>query len=122
MEPFSALLYDLISKRLIKVVREDYIYADGTEQTLLDIGQGALITGYIDLSEMQAEDTVVLRMYVKVRSDADYKLYATQTYKDAQGEPIVCILPRYTAYGTRLTLQQTSGEYKRFRYIFTQVI
>ena len=122
MEPFSALLYDLISKRLIKVISEDYIYANGTEQILLDIGQGALITGYVDLSEMQVGDTVVLRMYVKVRSDADYKLYASQTYKDAQSEPIVCILPRYTAYGTRFTLQQTSGSFKRFKYIFTQVI
>jgi len=122
METYSALLYDLISKRLIKVVSEGYMYADGTEQTLLDIGQGALITGYVDLSEMQKGDIVVLRMYVKVRSDADYKLYAVQTYKDVQSEPIVCILPRYTAYGTRFTLQQTSGSFKRYRYIFTQVI
>jgi hypothetical protein len=122
MEAFAALLYDLISRRLVSVIAEGYIYADGTEQVILDAGGGMLVTGYIDLSEMQTGDEVVLRMYVRTREGGSYGLYASKAYSDAQAEPVVCVLPRYTAYGTRLTLQQVRGTYRRFSYMFARVV
>jgi hypothetical protein len=122
MEALAALLYDLISRRLVSVIAEGYIHADGTEQVILDAGGGMLVTGYIDLSEMQVGDEVVLRMYVKTREGGGYGLYASQAYRDAQGEPVVCVLPRYTARGARLTLQQTKGSYRRFGYVFARVV
>jgi hypothetical protein len=122
METFTALLYDLISRRLVSVIAEGYFYADGTEQTILDAGSGMVVTGYIDLSEMQAGDEVVLRMYVRTREGGGYGLYASQAYRDAQGEPVVCVLPRYTARGARMTLQQVKGTYRRFSYVFVRVV
>ena len=122
MEAFTALLYDLLSRRLVSVVAEGYIHADGTEQVILDAGGGMVVTGYIDLSEMQAGDEVVLRMYVRTREGGGYGLYASHVYRDAQAEPVVCVLPRYTARGTRVTLQQVKGTYRRFSYIFVRIV
>jgi hypothetical protein len=122
MEAFTALLYDLISRRLVSIIAEGYFYADGTEQTILDAGSGMVVTGYIDLSEMQAGDEVVLRMYVRTREGGEYGLYASQAYRDAQGEPVVCVLPRYTAHGMRMTLQQVKGTYRRFSYVFVRIV
>jgi hypothetical protein len=118
----SESLISALARYEFKVIVEGRIIADGTEQIILDANGGTVVLGYVDLSEMQTGDVVVIKTYVKVRSDADYKIYASQEYIDAQSEPIVYILPKYTANGLRITLQQTKGVYRSFSYIFIKVI
>jgi hypothetical protein len=66
---------------------------------------------------MEAGDTVVIRLYVKLLN-GEYRRYATQAYTGVQEDPIVYITPKELASAIKVTLQQTSGTYKTFEYLF----
>jgi len=104
-----------------KVLKEGKITADGTEQVVVEASGILNLEGYIDLSEMVAGDTVVLKRYVKIEEVGDYKLHATETYTGAQEQPIIRFPPIAGRYGIKVTLQQTSGTFKSFPYQFFRV-
>jgi hypothetical protein len=76
------------------------------------------LEGWIDLSPMQAGDTVVVRMYVKLTPTGSYVKYAEETYTDAQSLPALHIVTLPARYGIKLTMQQTAGTYRTFSYQF----
>jgi len=67
--------------------------------------------GYIDLSNMMAGDTIVIREYVAITVDGapNYRLYATHSYSGAQAEPLVHFTSKIQSQGWRVTAQQTAG-------------
>jgi hypothetical protein len=102
----------------LSIVAQGTVTADGTEQTIIEYTGKASLSGYIDLSNMQSGDTVTVRVYVKIRRDGDYKLYQAETFSNKQDEPALYILPKATGYAYKVTIQQTSGVYKSFDYLF----
>jgi hypothetical protein len=105
---------------ILKIIKKDTIIADGTEQTLLEYLGTARISGNIDLHNMANGDTVTIKVYIKVKEDQPYTLHASDTYENIQDLPILHILPTLSGVATKITLQQTSGTYKSFSYIFTR--
>jgi len=94
--------------------------ADGTEQTVFEYERAEpfRISGQLDLGEMVGGDVVVVRQYFRVRRKEPYKLFKPEDYRDKQECPIVRITPKEAMYGYRITLQQTAGPFKTFRWIF----
>jgi hypothetical protein len=118
-------LEDIVEKTLtpalISIVKKDTIMADGTEQVLLEYsGRISTIAGYIDLSNMRAGDTVIIRSYVKIKEDGGYVLYHPETFIGEQTEPALYTLPRLSGLAFKITLQQTTGSYKSFDYLFVK--
>ena len=108
----------LISLNIIKM---DTITADGSEQVLLEYaGKISTISGYIDLSNMEAGDTVIIRSYVKIKEGGNYVLYYPATFEGKQVEPALYVLPRVSGFAFKITLQQTAGSYKIFDYLFVK--
>jgi hypothetical protein len=94
------------------------IFADGTEQTIVEYVKVGRVIGYIDLSNMTTGDTIVIRQYMKLKTGGEYKKYAEETYSGTQSIPIIYITPKETDYGVKITIQQTAGTYKSFDYNF----
>jgi hypothetical protein len=101
-----------------QLLKENEIYADGTEQTVIETLGLINLEGYIDLSQMVNGDTVTLRRYVKIQKDAEYKLHGEETYVGVQAQPLVRFPAMAGCYGIKITLKQTSGTYKNFPYQF----
>jgi len=108
---------------LTSIIGKGTLMADGSEQSLIEYaGEIATISGYIDLSNMDEGDTVIIRCYVKIREDSDYKLYRSETFEGKQPEPALYILPKLSGLAFKTTLQQTAGAYKSFDYLFVKGI
>jgi len=118
----KALIDRLASMEAFDTPIEGTLTADGTEQTIvLDEISGnpqRFLEGYIDLSNMASGDTVVIRYYVSLTSPVDYKKYAEETYSGAQSLPLLYITTKPARYGIKVTLQQTAGTYRTFKYQF----
>jgi len=116
---------DIIVGRItMKVIAKGTLVADGTEQTVVEyVASGdelAKISGYLDLQNMVAGDEIIIRVYVKMLPDADYKLLHSYDFSGKQEEPALYFLPKLSGYAFKVTLQQTSGTYKSFNYLFTR--
>ena len=96
------------------------IITDGTEQTLLEFISLGRISGNVDLSNMQAGDTVIIRQYMKVKSDSSWKKYEDETYTDLQNNPLIYITPKETDFGIKVTLEQTTGVTREYEYNFVK--
>jgi len=105
---------------LLKVIGEGTLTADGTEQTVIEYVGTAMIQGYIDLQNLSDGDVVRFRIYVRIKEDGDYKLYADDTYSGVQPQPALYFVPRLSGYAFRVTLQQTAGVYRSFDYVFVR--
>jgi len=111
----------VLTPALISIVKKDTIVANGTEQVLIEyVGRISTISGYVDLSNMEDGDTVIIRSYVKIKEDKDYVLYRPETFINKQLEPALHLLPRVTGVAMKVTLQQTTGTYKSFDYLFVK--
>jgi len=97
------------------------LVADGSEQVVMEISGSVRVSGYISLANMEAGDTVVIRQYIRLLN-GEYKQYASETYTGAQENPIVYITPKELASAIKVTLQQTSGTYKTFDYLFIKEV
>lgn len=100
------------------VLKEGTIIADGTEQTVIEAAGLMKLEGYVDLSAMTEGDTVILRRYVKITADGNYKLHGEETYVGVQAQPLIRFPPLAGCYGIKVTLKQTMGTYKSFNYQF----
>jgi hypothetical protein len=101
---------------------EGSITMDGTEQTIVldEIADNPQrhLEGYVDLSQMAAGDTIVIRQYIKISPTGDYAKYAEETYSDAQALPLLYIVTKPGRYGIKVTAQQTAGTYRTLQYQF----
>ena len=90
---------------------------DGTEQDLYNTDDDPFAfyfgIGNVDLSLMQAGDTVVFKVYIKnVSGGAFFKISndAANTYTGAQTDPAgIEFGPRYNQFGIQITIQRTGG-------------
>jgi len=120
LEELNSRVSDLEMLRK-QVLKEGTITADGTEQVVIEITELMNIEGYIDLSNLASGDTVIIRIYVKVKDGGDYEKHAEETYSGAQTLPLLFIQPRPAKYGLKITLQQTAGTYRNYDYQFFKV-
>ncbi len=90
--------------------------ANGSQQVMLEGTGAGRYSGYIDLGEMQAGDTIVVRQYILI--NGSYKVYHTESYADAQGDPVLYVQPKESVAGIKLTLQQQAGINRSFAYQF----
>jgi len=92
--------------------------ADGTEQQLLDDTTNKWFSGWVDLENMASGDTVILRYYIKARSAgvATLSKWTTDTYTNAQTNPMVFIAPLPSDIEIKITLQQTTGTNRVYPY------
>ena len=81
----------------------------GTEHTLYNPTTSKYFTGYIDLTNMVAGDTVEIRVYLIVKASGAYIQYYVATYSDAQTNDLVYIPALPSDIGYKLTLKQTAG-------------
>lgn len=90
---------------------ETSIVMDGTEKTLVektDDKQG-ILEGYVDLTPMQAGDTIVIRQSMKVKAAGAYAKFAEETYTNVQTIPLLYIVTKATKTAVKVTAQQTAG-------------
>lgn len=97
---------------------EGTVKANGSEQTLAKENSLLKLSGYIDLSNIENGDEVVVRQHMKVRPSGEYKQYAEVTYVGVQENPLIYITTKVLGYGGKITLQQTGGTLKSFDYEF----
>ena len=92
--------------------------ADGTEQTLAEAVGLMTFEGYVDLANMEVGDTVIIREYVKLKSEGTYRLFDSATYSDAQTKPALHVVKLPAKYGIKVTLEQTAGVNRDYDYNF----
>jgi hypothetical protein len=112
-----------LSVSLTKIARttplkKGTLIADGTEQTLLEFVGVGIVSGHVDLQNMAADDTVVIRQYIKLKDDGAYKKYAEEAYTGVQSLPDIYITPKAVDIAMKITLQQTTRTFKSFDYNF----
>jgi hypothetical protein len=120
ISPLEDIIDTVLAPKLMKVIAQGTVKADGTEQVLVEYVGLATVSGYIDLSAMEEGDEVVVRVYTKIKPDGEWKLYDEGRFYGKQTYPALHILPRVTGYAYKVTLQQVSGAYKSFDYLFVK--
>lgn len=113
---------EIINRITMPIIAEGTLVADGSEQTVLEYTETATIHGYIDLSKMEAGDTVEIKVYVRIKEGGEYQLHASETYSGAQSLPALYIVPKLSGHGFKVTLKQTAGTYKSFDYMFSKML
>lgn len=96
------------------------ITADGTEQDLLEFTEVGRVMGYLDLQNMQAGDTLVIRQYMKLKTGGSYKKYAEEQYSGVQDVPVVYLKPKESDIGMKITIEQTAGVLRDYDYNFVR--
>jgi hypothetical protein len=102
----------------LEVFAEGTLMADGSEQTLVEFAELGTLEGYINLSNLEAGDSITIRYYLKTKKDGVYHLYHSETYSGAQTNPTVHFVKLPTKYGCKITLEQTAGAHQTLDYIF----
>jgi len=102
-----------VTSRMV-ILKKGNLTSDGSEQVLLEFLGIGKISGYVDLSSMAAEDTVIIKQYFKALSTSSYQKYAEETYVGVQDNPMLHITPKESDVALKITLQQTIGYPKRF--------
>jgi hypothetical protein len=93
-----------------------------TETTVIEVpGQSDtyIVEGWIDLSQLQSGDTVVIKIYVAV-DGVNYYTYATVTYSGPVSDPIIRIhsMQLCKSMKFKVTITQTAGTLRSFPYGF----
>lgn len=104
----------------LEVISQGVLTANGNQQTLVEDADLSTLSGFVDLSAMEAGDTVVIRQYVDL--NGGYKLYAEESYSNVQIQPAVCITPKGSNTQMKVTIQQTAGVYRQFGYEFIREV
>ncbi len=92
------------------------LVADGTEQLLVEAQGPMRVSGYVDLTVLQAGDAIILREYIYL--EGSYVLYHEEPY--AGPSKALYISPRETVTRLKVTLQQTAGAFRTFAYSFVK--
>lgn len=90
---------------------ETTVAMDGLEDILFNITdvKTAEVESWIDLSPLQAGDTVVIKYYRIVKAAGTFAMYANETYSGVQSPPLVKIVGAKVYRGLKVTAQQTGG-------------
>jgi len=101
-------------------------YSTG-EETVFDVDAKSevyMVEGFIDLSEMAAGDTYVIKEYVKI-DGTNYRCYGSRTFSGAQAEPALRFhtktIPCSVADDNmdwKITIEKTAGTVRDFDYSF----
>lgn len=89
---------------------------NGTEQTIFENMELGEYSGYIFLDDMQAGDTITIRVYIKDEEDEAYKLWDSSEYNNVQTKPTTRIPPLAGKVGIKITARQTAGSYREITY------
>lgn len=100
----------------LSLLKEGNLHADGSEQVLVEYTEAGRVSGYVDLSDMQLGNKIIIRQYLMV--NGSYQKYAEETYENSQNIPIIYITPKETDKGLKVTLQQTAGFMRGYDYRF----
>jgi hypothetical protein len=121
ISPVEDIMDRVLAPILLKVIARGTLLADGSEQAVAEYaGAVALVSGYLDLSNMVEGDSVTVRSYVRIREGGEYVLYRSETFYGRPPEPALYLLPRLVGYAFKVTLQQTAGAFKNFDYLFVK--
>jgi len=117
----ASLLDNLDALPKVLVLESPYegtITANGTEQTLVEHTDTRefWLEGWIDLSNLQAGDTLLIKEYVKVKSGGTYRKYAEKSFSGVQNLTALHILTLPSRYGIKITITQTTGTYRSYDY------
>jgi hypothetical protein len=94
------------------------ILMDGSEQTLVQsTHRRSQVGALVDLTNMQAGDSVTIRTYLKQEAAGAYVQWGEESLSDAQA-PInmLRVIPLPVTYGIKITLQQTAGGMRTITY------
>lgn len=99
--------------------------ADGTEQTLhinnVPIGNHEPRVILVDLDNMAGGDTTVIRVYYRITDGGGLQLEDYQAYVGADGGlansiKLVTLILNPNRFGTQITLEQTAGVNRAYRW------
>ncbi len=105
------------------IAGEGTTLADGSEQTLLSTTTLGTFQANVGLANMQAGDTVVVRIKTKVLSTGTLRTVYEETFSDAQAAPnlIQIGVPVPSGYEFALTLEQTGGTNRNYDWRVDQI-
>lgn len=85
--------------------------ATGAEDTIRELtGTTDLkLHCFIDLTAMQAGDTIKVRQYMTIKSAGSPIKYAEEEYSGVQALPMLYVVTKPAKYGIKITLEQTAG-------------
>jgi hypothetical protein len=116
------LIMEFLKTRLLTMVHlgSGTLKADGSEQVLFEYvrNEPFTIMGYVNLKNMTDGDVTTINSYVKLAVDDEYTLYASQTYRNKQKQPLLYIQKLPALRGFKITLKQEKGEYKYYPFEF----
>ena len=101
--------------------------ADGTEQTLVIVNEPLGLFSphvlFVDLDNMIAGDTIIIRIYYRLSDGGTLKLWDSQTFTGVDGglvnlAKIVDIGLHPNRHGFQVTLQQTAGTNRAYIWEF----
>lgn len=98
------------------VLAQGTISADGTEQDILDSSSVGRISGWLSLSNMQAGDTLVVKLYEYI--EGNKTLYDSGTYSGAQSSPAIYFPQKVSASRMVISIEQTAGTNRDYDYEF----
>lgn len=106
---------------VLQVQYSGTLTTDGTEQTLNTSVFVGVHVVQVDLSAMQAGDTVVLRAKTKVLTAGATTIFIEQTFTGVQTEPIVQTEPVTSPFSFTATLQRTGGSDRAYPWSINTV-
>lgn len=91
---------------------------DGSEQTVYECtDSNTELQFFIDLTNMQAGDTIVTRQYHILKSGGSYVEYGEETFNGAQSIKCLHVVLTPNQYGNKYTMRQTAGVNRAFDWI-----
>lgn len=88
--------------------------ATGAEDTVKESTDEGKLHCFIDLTNMEAGDSITVRQSMKVKAAGAYILYKGETYSGVQAEPLLHVVMKPAKHGQKVTLEQTAGTNKDF--------
>lgn len=92
---------------------------DGNENTVYTATDSKIYGAWINFDELDTGDTLVLRLKTKTLTGDSFDTFYERTFTGVDGGidgKIFGILPTICPYGFTLTLQQTAGTLRDFKY------
>ena len=85
-----------------------------TEETIFEYTKNEpfTISGYVNLKNINENDTIILKEYIKLSIDGEYTLYAKEEYSGKLEQPLIRIKKLPAMKGVKITIQQTKGTAK----------
>ena len=89
------------------VVKSETV-TDNDWHTIVESSLLGTLEGWIDLSAMQAGDSVTIEESVKIKAGGTYRIYDSAPYTGVQTKPALHMVKLPAKHGIRVRLQQTA--------------